>query len=703
MKKKLSMRFVTLLSTLVPLIIVVTILCGIFISTAKTTTNNSVSGLAKNSTEKLSLEIGKMMAPFKSKIECLADLANRRTEFDILQPYVESCWDQDPVEGVSYYFATVTSVHEPGGFFADSTHWHPPLDWLQQDRSWWQKAVENKGETTYIDPYVDAMTGNLCLTLAVTSLDEKGNLVGVGAVDLLAQDFADLVNDYKVSENGKSFLLTEDGTYLSHTDKSKVLEANYFTDKERNIKANSKLGKDFKNPKTLLGNTTKVFLEDSRYYVFTPVPDSPWFLVTEGPVGDFTKNLKNSLLMIICIVAAVILIILLLDIRFITVLNKAIGKLIGQCRSMANGDFTLKIKDSRLKELSEFYRGFTDLSVGVSALVTKIKDESSNASVISESLSTTSEKIKSASDTTAAGIIKIDETAKSQTEAVAKIDDAVHAINHETDNLAKEIESQNNLVNESSSSIGWIMENMIETEKNANYASDLVGKLVEVSTKSKEALATSVAQIKDVNNESKAIQEINNVISSVAAQTNLLAMNAAIEAAHAGESGKGFAVVADEIRKLAETTAQQASSSENYLKSIRSKIDEVAASSENIDMYFGETINQIGEVAEIVEKLGKSSTEQGEHSKTVLNDLENIKSSTKLVQDNTSVILTNMNETVAACENLKVLDKNVNENVISCKAAAEELTCASENIIDVSYGVSNTVDNLNESIQTFRV
>ena len=363
--KKLSMRFVTLLTTLLPLMLVVVVLCGIFIQTAKTTTNNSISELAKSSTEKLNLEIGKMMSPFKDKTKTIATMSKAKNEYSVLQLLVESSYKENPLEGLSYYFATSAPLTSKEGFLAHSTGWIPPKDWSPVTRGWWKDAVKNPERITFTNPYIDDMTGNICLTLSYAALDNNRNLLGVAGVDLLAEDFAKLVNVFRVSENGKTFLLLEDGNYLSHTDKAKVLKENYFNDKE-NVLPNS-------IDASALCNETKVFIEDNYYYVFSPVTDSPWYLVTQGPISDFTKNLKNSLLMILITVSVVFVIILLLDIRFISVLNKTIGKLVNQCRLMANGDFTLHLKDSRLKELSEFYRGFMDLSSGVTNLVEKIK------------------------------------------------------------------------------------------------------------------------------------------------------------------------------------------------------------------------------------------------------------------------------------------------------------------------------------------
>ena len=116
--------------------------------------------------------------------------------------------------------------------------------------------------------------------------------------------------------------------------------------------------------------------------------------------------------------------------------------------------------------------------------------------------------------------------------------------------------------------------------------------------------------IKEVDRQSELLLEANEVISSIADQTNLLAMNAAIEAAHAGDAGRGFAVVADEIRKLAETSSEQSKDIASNLTKIKSVIETVVENTERATVSF-ETMNKsINNVTELQDAVLGSITEQ---------------------------------------------------------------------------------------------
>lgn len=163
--------------------------------------------------------------------------------------------------------------------------------------------------------------------------------------------------------------------------------------------------------------------------------------------------------------------------------------------------------------------------------------------------------------------------------------------------------------------------------------------------------------VREISNQSESLVEASSIIQQIASQTNLLAMNAAIEAAHAGEYGRGFAVVADEIRKLAENSGKQASTISKALKHVKSLIDKTSTSTKTASGGFGEVVSLTGQVRDQERDIRRAVEEQSAGGTQVLRALTEMNEITTKVRDDSVRLLADSKEIVSDLERLFTLDQ----------------------------------------------
>jgi len=212
-----------------------------------------------------------------------------------------------------------------------------------------------------------------------------------------------------------------------------------------------------------------------------------------------------------------------------------------------------------------------------------------------------------------------------QEENAEEAEKAVEAIKNNIENLNKMIESQSDSINTSSSAVEQMTANIHSVTKTLIENTKNVTNLTEASENGKAGVQTVAEKIKEIAKDSEGLLEINAVMNNIASQTNLLSMNAAIEAAHAGEVGKGFAVVADEIRKLAESSSAQSKTTSAMLKKIKASIDSITVSSNEVLSRFGVIDAGVKTVSQHEENIRNAMEEQEVGGRQILDSMQRLK------------------------------------------------------------------------------
>lgn len=257
--------------------------------------------------------------------------------------------------------------------------------------------------------------------------------------------------------------------------------------------------------------------------------------------------------------------------------------------------------------------------------------------------------------------------------------------------MEKMINEQTHSVTSASSAIEEMIGNIGSVSNSINIMADQFTGLISLAEQGQKMQIESRNKIELIAEHSAALLEANKVIAVIASQTNLLAMNAAIEAAHAGAMGQGFAVVADEIRKLAETSAAQSKNIRKEINLVQSAIAEVVIASKDSENAFSRVSDRIGETDAIVREVKAAMNEQKTGSSQILTTLQAMKDVTFKVQSGSKEMNRENQTILATISNLKESSDEMQQNI---EKIVSGFQIVEDNTKNVSTMAGKTVKNI---------
>ena len=630
-------------------------------------------------------------------------------------------WEPDVLEGNDLQYIGKPGTTDLGRF---SPYWYrdgnsvlmyalPEKKFNDSAAGEYYNIPKRKGRTVLLDPYLDDVGGKELIISSIASpilsRNGKKRVLGVVGIDININTIQKMAANHNPFGSGLTAVYSGNGTIAAHFDSERIGKPMKETEKEIAGSYINGLFDAVVNAKLFYFNN----YIDSKKAEFTvysaPIRvgqyDDAWSYVIAVPKKTVMTAVNQMLLMVIIIAVIVLVLVVLTAMMLSRSLSRPIINVTETLRDISEGegDLTRSIDINSKDEIGSLAHYFNMTIKKIKSLVVKIKSETVVLSGVSGDLSRNMSETAAAMNEITANIQSIKDRIFNQSNSVSSTHSSMDQVTSSINKLNIHVEDQSSRISDASASIEQMVANIQSVANTLIKNAANVKTLTDASDVGRTGLHDVSSDIKEIARESEGLMEINSVMENIASQTNLLSMNAAIEAAHAGDAGRGFAVVADEIRKLAESSSEQSKTIGLVLKKIKESIEKITLSTENVLNKFEAIDSGVKIVAEQEDVIRSAMEEQGTGSRQILEGISYINELTKKVKAGSGQMLKGAAEVIKESTSLEKATQEITAGINEMATGANQVNSAVNQVNDISGKNREGIDMLIREVSRFKV